>query len=154
MGVQTITGTAGKYSITSDGTIISNKKEKALKLRKDKDGYLRTNIYNKDGKMITVKVHRLVATHFLENPFNLPVVNHIDFDITNNDIKNLEWCTEVENHTHSAKAGRTLCPSRRQVSIQGQVFSSLNQAAKAVGLSTGKLYYLLNSENTSYNYIT
>lgn len=42
-------------------------------------------------------VHRLVAKEFIENPNNLPVVNHINEDRQDNRIENLEWCTQQEN---------------------------------------------------------
>lgn len=56
--------------------------------------------YNKSTGYMTFKgkgVHRLVAIAFLPNPEDKPIVNHIDHDRTNNDIKNLEWTTHKEN---------------------------------------------------------
>lgn len=47
-------------------------------------------------------IHRLVALAFLDNPNNLPQVNHIDEKKDNNDISNLEWCTASQNQRHSA----------------------------------------------------
>lgn len=52
------------------------------------------------------QVHRLVAIAFLPNPFNLPIVNHIDGDKTNNTAFNLEWCTQKDNIQKSNKVGK------------------------------------------------
>jgi len=51
-------------------------------------------------------VHRLVAQAFIENPQNLPVVNHLDFDYTNNRADNLEWTTLKGNVQYSLARGR------------------------------------------------
>lgn len=66
---------------------------------KDKDGYLILGLY-RNGKSKTVRVHRLVAKAFIENPYNLPEINHIDENKTNNHVENLEWCTTAYNLTY------------------------------------------------------
>ena len=75
------------YYITSKGNVV-NEFFEIQKLRKNKGGYLTFK-----GRL----VHRLVATSFLPNPAGKPIVNHIDQDRENNDIKNLEWATHKEN---------------------------------------------------------
>ena len=47
------------------------------------------------------KVHSLVANHFIPNPNNLPVVDHLDH-YHNNHYKQLEWVTSAEN-SHRGK---------------------------------------------------
>lgn len=56
---------------------------------------------SKDYKKKQISVHRLVAITFIPNNENKPQVNHIDGDIRNNTLSNLEWNTNSENGIHS-----------------------------------------------------
>lgn len=56
-----------------------------------------------DGK--NVQLHRLIATTFIPNPNNYPVVNHIDGNKLNNSLDNLEWCTQQHNAQHAVDTG-------------------------------------------------
>lgn len=68
-------------------------------------GYLRTLL---DGH--TVKVHRIVAENWLENPLGLPVVNHIDCNPSNNRVDNLEWCSIKYNAWYGVTHGKIVVP--------------------------------------------
>lgn len=59
----------------------------------------------KDGKMKRFTLHRLVAQAFILNTENKPQVNHINGKKSDNHVKNLEWCTMVENMKHAVKTG-------------------------------------------------
>ena len=42
--------------------------------------------------------HRILARHFIPNPDNLPCVDHIDRNKTNNSIENLRWVSSSDNN--------------------------------------------------------
>lgn len=72
----------------------------------DKDGYYRIHYKLDNGRNVSDVVHRVVAKTFIANLENKPVVNHIDSDRLNNNINNLEWCTQKENVYHSFLFGK------------------------------------------------
>ena len=93
-----------RYAVTSCGKVWSHTSNRFLtnySNKKHHDKYYRVSLSNCDKKVKVSKVHRLVAYAFLEKPFGKDHVNHIDGDIYNNHVDNLEWCTPTENNTHS-----------------------------------------------------
>ena len=77
------------YLVGNKGTI-KNLKGKEICQWIDNVGYKQVNLF-KNGKRYYKRVHRLVAEAFIPNDNNLPQVNHIDGDKTNNTVQNLEW---------------------------------------------------------------
>ena len=88
------------YTLYEDGTVHSGKLDVLLQARQNSNGYL---IVTLDGKQLSV--HRLVALHFLPNPYNYSQVNHKDGNKLNNHYSNLEWCTAKQNMQHAFGTG-------------------------------------------------
>lgn len=65
--------------------------------------YYRVPLTSKEHIKKYYMVHRLVAKAFIENPNNLPEVNHKDLNKSNNCIDNLEWITNADNKRHYQK---------------------------------------------------
>ena len=86
------------YQVSNLGRVksLNYHREKILKQRKGKDGYLRINFY-KNGKMKNYMVHRLVAMAFIPNISNYNCVDHRDTNKENNKLSNLTWVTHKQN---------------------------------------------------------
>ena len=95
-----IDGYEGVYEVSNTGLIRNAKGE--IKKSQTKKGshtnYKEISLW-KDGKNKRFLVHRLVASAFLPNPNNYPIINHKDENGTNNCVENLEWC----DHKYNAK---------------------------------------------------
>ena len=85
-----------RYTIDINGNIYSKIRKRFIKTRVT-DRYKQCNLINDDKKRKTISVHRLVALTFIPNPNNLPVIDHIDRNKLNNNVKNLRWTTVYEN---------------------------------------------------------
>ena len=93
------------YWVNRKGEVLC-KRGKKLKLGISTKGYPQITFETKQVHKC-IRIHRLVAQYFIynDNPELKNQVNHIDGDKTNNNVNNLEWCTNQENHNHKMKNG-------------------------------------------------
>lgn len=99
-----IKGYEGKYQVSNLGRVKSldyqgKKREIILKPGINK-GYYQVGLY-KYAMCKSLYIHRLVAETFIENPNNLPCINHKDENKLNNRVDNLEFCTQKYNNRYS-----------------------------------------------------
>lgn len=135
-----------KYMCSTFGRvkIIKTKKLKVINVERymKKKQYVHVSLVKDNSKKMTNwKLHRLVACTWLDNVENKPCVNHIDGDIYNNRLSNLEWSTHKENSIHAVinnLKARTGC-LRRKVKqydmnkILVKIHNGVEQAAKDTG---------------------
>lgn len=117
----------GDYKLFSDGEILG-KDGRPMVPQLDSKGYLRIRLRYGDVDKYgahTYKVHRLVAENFIPNPKNLQQVNHKDGDKTNNDVSNLEWCTNAENAAHARATGLGDNTSEAMNKLGGQIRTAI-----------------------------
>jgi len=86
------------------GTIIYYP-EKLLTPTLSKNGYLKVTL-QRDRKMKTESVHRLVAKAFIPNPHGYKEVNHKDENKLNNCADNLEWVSSEYNLKYGTRLER------------------------------------------------
>lgn len=115
------------------------------------DGYVYEvicDVGNKRKK--TVKIHRLVAEAFIPNPLNLPQVNHKDENKENNNVDNLEWCTNKYNVNYGTAIQRSKANRKPQFNGHGakkiimlskdgefiKEFQSIKEAQRQTGIKS------------------
>lgn len=99
------------YFIYDNGDVLNTLTNKILKGSIGEHGYKYYRL-SKNNKKKMFYAHRLVAEYFIDNPNNLPVVNHKDGNKLNNNVENLEWVTYSQNTEHAH--GSKLIKSRRK----------------------------------------
>lgn len=102
-----IKGYEGLYQVSSYGRLrrLKNKEKYIIEGRKNKKGYLRVVLKDKNGVEKEFLKHRLIAQTFIPNPYNKPQVNHENGIKDDNHIYNLSWVTDLENKLHAWRNG-------------------------------------------------
>ena len=118
------------YRIYIDGRVESVKrkgvKQRFLKERTDKKGYKHVDL-SKDGKRKTYIIHRLIACHFIENPHNFPMIDHINEVKDDNSIENLRWCSSSTNNRNcTQKRKKSDLPRGVHLIASGKYVAQIN----------------------------
>ena len=148
-----IPGYNGRYQASNLGRIRSMDREvtksngskefykgKVLKPFVGTNGYLYITIAEEPGKFRPRRLHRVIAETFIPNPLNLPQINHINEDKTDNRVCNLEWCTaeyntfyghRIEKFAKSNRNNPALSKGVNQYDLEGNYLRNFPSAAEA-----------------------
>lgn len=92
------------YMVSNLGQVRNKKPaQRILKGALNHNGYTMYHL-RRNSKTHAISIHRLLATAFIPNPCNKPLVDHIIHvkdEPKNNALSNLRWCTRNEN-AHNA----------------------------------------------------
>lgn len=167
-----VEGYNGKYQVSNYGNVRSFSKWKKGDLLKPSittTGYYYVNLV-KDGrkKIVPTRIHRLVATAFIENPEEFPEVNHIDGNKLNNHVSNLEWVSRSRNIRHAFELGLIkqhkggMCPFSKKVLQKDKngnmirIWDSVADINREKGYSTSSIICCCNKKpyyKTAYGYL-
>lgn len=149
----------GLYQVSNYGRIKTlgncfKRKEKIRKLSLNpRSGYMQVELH-KNGKESKYYVHRLVADAFLENPDNLPCVNHKDCNRVNNHADNLEYISYQNNVNYKDAQHKRVVSFRekyrnpiKQLTKSGEYIKTHNtptDAAKELGIDCSQILNCCN----------
>lgn len=138
----------GLYEINQQGEVKSLHNHNygyIMNQRIDRGGYFTVRLTKPCMKSSTKYVHRLLGFAFIQNPYNKPMINHINGNKLDNRIINLEWVSHSENMLHAFKNGLVMIKAKPIIDIcSGETYSSIKEAAKAINISYGTCRNYLN----------
>ena len=137
------------YQVSNYGRVKSlgndkERKERILKQSYNSSGYLYVRL-SKECKVKNFTIHRLVATMFIPNPDNLPIVNHISEVKSENFVWNLEWCDAKYNANYGTRNERQSEKMKGKFSgdknpMYGRTSEKNPRARKVICLETKQIF--------------
>ncbi len=124
-----------KYYCTPSGRIYSRLHNRFLYPTIAPNGYYMAGLRDRSGTAVTVPVHRVIATAFLNKAEDGLIVNHKNSNKLDNRSDNLEWVTYSENAQHAVRCG-FLTNSHSRIPVEARkgeriwTFVSISEAAK------------------------
>ena len=146
--IKNVKGYEGLYIIDEYGNIFSIASNRYLSKQIDKYGY-ECIALTKNSITRHFKIHRLVAEAFIPNPNNYPQINHKDENKLNNNIDNLEWCTNYYNETYGTKQRRSAIARGKKVECieTGKIYNTITEASKETGICRETIRRMLKGNN-------
>lgn len=119
------------------------------------DGYLQVQYRDENQKSCHNRVHVIVANCFIDNPNNYKYINHINSNKLDNNLNNLEWCTNSYNVKHGWHSGNRTHKNNTKIRVEtlnhdliGN-FKSIRECGRALKLDRHKIARVLKGELSS-----
>lgn len=141
--------------VSDKGNVRNIKTKKLRKLQVKANGYYYVQIEKKN-----YYIHRMVGECFIANPHNLPQINHIDEDKSNNAVENLCWMSAKENINYGTAVTRGTKKRSipiTQYTLNGEIvnsFPSAKEASRQTNINQGSISRCVKGERqTAGGYI-
>lgn len=149
--------------VSDHGRFYNTKTKRFLKpTHGDGHGHLAVKS-NANGIRSQSYAHRLIAQAFIPNENDYPIVRHLDDDPSNNEIENLAWGTQKDNHADSVrnKTSYTLTSEDREKGMritrkpvyainretgERTLYPGQSEAARILGLQQSNVFKVLRGE--------
>lgn len=119
-------------------------------------GYLFVNLWlgNKQHRFY---IHRLVALHFIPNPFKFKEINHIDGNTLNNNVSNLEWCNRLYNEQQKIRHKSGYAPKIvEQIDVKTNnviaTFESIKECCRILHFGFNSVKKYIDKKQPIYRY--
>ena len=135
------------YEVSNHGRIRNVKTGRILKTSINDKGYEVVCLSNGGNKQFLKKIHILVGEAFCEKYYDDLKVTHADGNKLHNHADNLEWRRWSDIKRRSCRQRPVLQPNRRKrilVIETGEIFDSIVEASRALGLSESTISKCLN----------
>lgn len=145
-----IDGTDSKYEVSTNGEVRNANTKILRKILRVNDGKCAVQLKIPG---VTKYVHRMVAIAHIPNLNNLPQVDHIDGDKSNNHVDNLRWCTNEDNQNFrkvQGNEGKEVI--NRSIMYGTEVFSSIRALSRYIAKERGSKVETVRKELKSVRY--
>lgn len=134
------------YSISNLGRVKNNSTGKTLKGRDNGNGYLSVILYRGNSKQYSRYIHRLVGEAFLNTGNTNLVIDHIDFNRSNNAVTNLRYVTQKENVHRSLSKWWEITHPCGKITIE----KNLNRFARDNNLTVTLLHAVITGKQAHH----
>ena len=140
------------FLVDKDFNIYSKRSGRMLTQYIGTDGYMHVQYRKEDGNSHHNRVHVIFAHCFIDNPNNYKYINHIDSNKLNNNLENLEWCTNSYNVKHCWDSGNRIHKNNTKINVYDlennfiETFKSMRECGSKLSIDRHKIARVLKGE--------
>lgn len=140
------------FMVDEELNIYSERTGRKLSKYIGSDGYEHVQYKANAQKSHHNRVHVIYANCFIPNPNNYKYVNHIDSNKLNNNLDNLEWCTNSYNVQHCWDSGQRIHKNNTSINVYDLnhnlvgTYKSIRECGRELKIDRHKIARVLKGE--------